>query len=402
MLLWYSQEARAYALLALLCALSLLYFVRALRRGEPRATSSLWGVASALALATHYFAVFPIVAEAVWLLAPPRPGEPAPGSGSSPSPASRWRRWRSTRCRSATPNGSATSRLGHRLWETAVDLRHRRDRRHHRPPEQPAAGPRCRSLLVARRRWPCSRCAATARSAARAAIPLSLAAAAIGIPLAAGAALPRQGLRPRPQPAAGAGAAAGRGRDRRHPAGGAPPRHRDRRAPCVAYSLGFCVWASLSPDLQRPDWDAVAAELGEPDGAAGDVTWALGEALAALLPLDRGDPGHARRRLRLAGPRSRLRLRRAGAAAAAPACSAPASAKPAHEQVGPPLHPPLRAARPGPGAAAAARSCATPSSTSATTGSSSTASGRAEHACHVSRVESYPERHAAESSEEKA
>jgi len=36
MLLWYSQEARAYAMLALFCALSLLYCVRALRGGRPR------------------------------------------------------------------------------------------------------------------------------------------------------------------------------------------------------------------------------------------------------------------------------------------------------------------------------------------------------------------------------
>src|SRR3954449_9425864 len=36
MLIWYSQEARAYALLAFFCALSLLYCVRALRSGEVR------------------------------------------------------------------------------------------------------------------------------------------------------------------------------------------------------------------------------------------------------------------------------------------------------------------------------------------------------------------------------
>src|SRR6188768_2284587 len=34
MLIWYSQEARAYALLTFFCALSLLYCVRALRVGE--------------------------------------------------------------------------------------------------------------------------------------------------------------------------------------------------------------------------------------------------------------------------------------------------------------------------------------------------------------------------------
>src|SRR6185295_17039198 len=67
MLVWYSQEARAYALFALLTALSLLYFVRALDRGQRRDSVAL-GVVSALALATHYFAAFPIAAEALWLL----------------------------------------------------------------------------------------------------------------------------------------------------------------------------------------------------------------------------------------------------------------------------------------------------------------------------------------------
>ena len=35
MLLWYSQEARAYALFSLLTAVSLLYFVRALGQRPP-------------------------------------------------------------------------------------------------------------------------------------------------------------------------------------------------------------------------------------------------------------------------------------------------------------------------------------------------------------------------------
>jgi uncharacterized membrane protein len=67
MLIWYSQEARAYALFVLLTALSLLYFVRALDRGTRR-DFVLWGAFSALALATHYFAAFLIAAEALWLL----------------------------------------------------------------------------------------------------------------------------------------------------------------------------------------------------------------------------------------------------------------------------------------------------------------------------------------------
>src|SRR3954471_9327519 len=44
MLLWYSQEARAYALLALLCAVSLLYCARAMRSGARR-DFVFWGVA---------------------------------------------------------------------------------------------------------------------------------------------------------------------------------------------------------------------------------------------------------------------------------------------------------------------------------------------------------------------
>src|SRR4029077_20598429 len=46
----------------------------------------------------------------------------------------------------------------------------------------------------------------------------------------------------------------------------------------VAYSLGFCVWASLSPALQRPDWRAIAARLGEPTAPRAIVLWTLGAA----------------------------------------------------------------------------------------------------------------------------
>src|SRR5215216_3024628 len=61
-LVWYSQEARAYALLLLLGALSLLFFARALTGGERRDFA-------ALALTAHYFALFLVVPEAIWLLA---------------------------------------------------------------------------------------------------------------------------------------------------------------------------------------------------------------------------------------------------------------------------------------------------------------------------------------------
>lgn len=67
MLIWYSQEARSYALLVLLCAASLLFFARALRTRSGR-DLALWALASALALCSHYFAFFAVGIEALWLL----------------------------------------------------------------------------------------------------------------------------------------------------------------------------------------------------------------------------------------------------------------------------------------------------------------------------------------------
>jgi len=67
MLIWYSQEARSYALLVFFCAVSLLFFVRALRTEDGR-DLALWALASALALCSHYFAFFLVAIEAAWLL----------------------------------------------------------------------------------------------------------------------------------------------------------------------------------------------------------------------------------------------------------------------------------------------------------------------------------------------
>lgn len=68
LLVWYSQEARSYALLTLLTSLSVLAFELARRRPRGRELTR-WAVVAMLALATHYFAVFVIAAEASWLLA---------------------------------------------------------------------------------------------------------------------------------------------------------------------------------------------------------------------------------------------------------------------------------------------------------------------------------------------
>ena len=70
---WYSQEARAYALLVLLCTLALAYFLKGSDPARVGSAYAKWGVASALALATHYFAAFLVVPMAVWLLRERRP-----------------------------------------------------------------------------------------------------------------------------------------------------------------------------------------------------------------------------------------------------------------------------------------------------------------------------------------
>lgn len=67
MLIWYSQEARSYAVLVFFCAAALCFFLRALRRRRAL-DLVLWSLCSAAALGSHYFAAFPIAIEAGWLL----------------------------------------------------------------------------------------------------------------------------------------------------------------------------------------------------------------------------------------------------------------------------------------------------------------------------------------------
>lgn len=277
MLLWYSQEARAYSLLGLFCALSLLFCVRALRGGERQDEKRdfvLWGLFSGLALATHYFAVFPLIAEVLllwrrrgramlsglWilalfalLLAPLAYHQMSYGHAE----------W------------IGKFSLGHRLGEMAItfvvgetgDIIGRVEQ------PEPALIPlalvaAALLLLVAR----------GTRDERRAAfIPLALGIAAIGVPLflAIGPGgkdfVLARNLLPALVPLLLVVAVALTvERARRLGAGIA--------AVLLAYSLGFCIWASAEPDLQRPDWEAVAERLGEPDGPRATVTWVIGEA----------------------------------------------------------------------------------------------------------------------------
>jgi mannosyltransferase len=64
---YYSQEARAYGLLILFCAMAFVLWQRALRTPDGRRLA-LWGGVSVLALLTHYFAAFLFLPEAVVLV----------------------------------------------------------------------------------------------------------------------------------------------------------------------------------------------------------------------------------------------------------------------------------------------------------------------------------------------
>jgi len=73
---WYSQEARVYGLFVFTAALAMLCFLRALREPTPRRMAA-FAVTGALALLTHYFAVFLLLPMALWLLWGRRTRRPA-------------------------------------------------------------------------------------------------------------------------------------------------------------------------------------------------------------------------------------------------------------------------------------------------------------------------------------
>lgn len=277
MLLWYSQEARAYALLGLFCALSLLYCVRALqadRDDEGRRDFVLWGVFSALALATHYFAVFPLLAE-ILLLARRRGGAILRGLWIVALAAALLAPLAYHQMSYGHAEWIGKFTLGHRLAETAIaftvgetgDIIGRTEQ--FKPALVPLALILVSFVLVLWR--------GTREERRAAAIPLAVGAAAIAIPLllALGPGgkdfVLSRNLLPALVPLLLV-AAVGLTVERARRFGAAVA------VLLVAYSLGFCVWASTAPDLQRPDWEAVAEHLGEPDGPRATVTWVLGEA----------------------------------------------------------------------------------------------------------------------------
>jgi mannosyltransferase len=273
MLLWYSQEARAYALLGFFCALSLLYCVRALQEGGRR-DFTWWGIFSALALATHYFAVFPLVAEVV-LLARRRGRAILSGLWIVAVAVVLLAPLAIHQMSYGHAEWIGKFSLGHRVAEAGItfmvgetgDIIGRAEQ------WQPALLPLALAaaafaLLLARGSRP-------ERHAAF--VPLAVVAGAVGIPLALAILsagkdfVLARNLLPALVPLLVAIAVA-LSSERARRLGAAIA------VVLVTYSLGFSVYASTSAELKRPDWRAVAEHLGEPDGPRATVTWVLGEA----------------------------------------------------------------------------------------------------------------------------
>ena len=374
MLLWYSQEARAYALLGLFCAALAALLRPGAASAAARRDFVLLGRLLGARPGDPLLRRLPARRRGVLLLRAAAAARSAAGLWIVGLAGARcWRRWRSTRCPTGTPNGSASSASATGSGRPAITFTVGETGDIIGRPEQPAAG------AGARWRWSLAAFApALARGSARRAARRRRPAGGrrrppSAIPLLLALRRRRQGLRPRPQPAAGAGPAAGRGRGRRSPCAAPAALGTAVAALLVAYSLGFC---DLGQHLARP----AAARLGggrraprRTGRAAGDGHLDPRRGAAALLPLDRGDPAKPSEGYDWLVHEIDFVSDGRGAAAAARGCSARGFREAGYEDGRPALHPPLRAAGPGAGAAAAAQSLRDARTrTSATTGSSST------------------------------
>jgi mannosyltransferase len=274
MLIWYSQEARAYSLLVLLCAVSLLFFLRFRRRGGGL-DLALWAGSSALALTSHYFAAFPIAVEAVWLLAASRPrrrvllgvaGIAAAGLLLAPLALHQADAEHAT----WIVNSSLSDRIedaGYSVFigETGKVIGASA------PREGYAAIPAV--LVAAIVALALARGGIAERRGAGIALTIGLGAVALALGLAAVGqdyVLARNLIAALvPLLAAIAAAAAG---------------IRMRRTGIVlvaalcAYWLAFAIRVDTTAGLQRPDWRQIAARLGQPRHPRAIVTWTLGTA----------------------------------------------------------------------------------------------------------------------------
>ena len=282
MLLWYSQEARAYALFSLLTAISLLYFVRLLCVAAVAATSpaggsprrSRWQPTTSRSSRSPprrsgFMGLFPGSCAGA---AGPR----CAASGSLPSPGSLLAPLAIHQMSIGHAEWIGNHPLARRLWEAGATFMVGETGDIIARPADPLLALVPALLVVAALALLFTRGERGERRAAG--IPLAIAGATVALPVLLALASPSKdyvlarNLMPALVPLLVAVAIAV-----------TVPGRRARRClrlaeRSLAYSLGFCLWASLSPALQRPDWDAVAAKLGEPTAPRAIVTWMLGEA----------------------------------------------------------------------------------------------------------------------------
>ena len=172
-LVWYSQEARSYALLAFLGAASVLAFGVALRRTAGGGSRG-GRIVSALAIATHYFAVFLVAAEAVWLLVRLRPRRPVVLASLIPAATA-------PRPRAARARPARERRGGRRVGAHGANRRDPEEPR--RRLQLPGRGGRKRRRRAARRRRRSCSWHASRRGERRGALVAgSLAAAVVVVP----------------------------------------------------------------------------------------------------------------------------------------------------------------------------------------------------------------------------
>jgi mannosyltransferase len=270
MLIWYSQEARSYALMVLFVALSFYFFLRARESGRGR-DLALWALSSALALGSHYFAVFPVAIEGAWLLVaqrrrlrvvlPALGGVLATGLALLPLIAAQ--------IQPKHIGWIEDSPMSLRLWETGVSFL--AGETGHVIAEPPREGYAlipaiavgvALALLVLRGNARQRRGAVVALVVGLGVVALALLAAAVGkdyviernllpalVPLAAVVALGFAAASPRLSVALVAG--------------------------LCAYWLGFAVYVTQTPNLQRPDFRVAAQDLGAPRDRRAIVGWRL-------------------------------------------------------------------------------------------------------------------------------
>jgi 4-amino-4-deoxy-L-arabinose transferase-like glycosyltransferase len=271
MLIWYSQEARSYALLAFFGALGLFFFARALDTGRGR-DLAWWALASALALCSHYFAVFAVAIEAIWLLVALRsrwrvvlPALGAVGAvGLALLPLA------NAQTNPTHIGWIENSPLGERFWETAVSFLVGETG------HVIAEAPRERYALVPLVLIGLALILVVLRGARRErrgavlglVLGLGVAALTAVAALAGKDYVVERNLLPALVPLLGAAAIG-------FAVSGARRFGLLLAVALCAYWLAFDVHVTQTPNLQRPDFRTVTDELGPPGGRRAIVTWKL-------------------------------------------------------------------------------------------------------------------------------